>query len=173
MEGEEWRPVVGWEDLYEVSNSGRVRSLDRVTRNGRGYFKKPGRVLKGSFATRRGNYLIVDLSRGGKRVRKPIHRLVCEAFHGPPPENKPHALHWDDNPVNNWANNLRWGSDADNARDKERNRGPGNHKPHLTHCKWGHEFSEENTRITRRGHRVCKECARDRKITYRKEGRMK
>lgn len=50
-----------------------------------------------------------------------VHRLVCEAFHGPPPPGKPHALHRDDDTTNNTPGNLYWGTTQDNANDRKRN----------------------------------------------------
>jgi hypothetical protein len=49
---------------------------------------------------------------GGKNYK--IHRLVCEAFNGPAPEAKPYALHIDENPINNRADNLKWGDQKEN-----------------------------------------------------------
>lgn len=79
----------------------------------------------------------------------------------PNPEGKPNVLHWDDNPQNNHSDNLRWGTQKENAADIIRN---GNN-PYLnrTHCKRGHEYNEENTYIppTRPRERQCKTCVRE------------
>lgn len=115
-----WRPVVGYEGRYEVSDHGRVRSLPIVVkRPGVKPFVHPGsgRVLQQS-SNQRG-YKLVELYCGSRATRRtrPVHRLVCEAFHGPPPEDKPNTLHNDGKPDNNRAVNLRWGSQADNFAD--------------------------------------------------------
>lgn len=154
MSEEEWRPVVGHEGSYEVSSLGRVRSLDRrvpvrkdksVTRFARGAVLKPS-------PTRSGHLQVYV---GGSTAS--VHRMVALAFLGPPPPGKPNALHWDDDPTNNRVGNLRWGSQAENIRDIVRN---GNHYgANQTHCKYGHEYTPENT-YTRTGKsgRFCKRC---------------
>src|SRR5712691_3060160 len=76
---EHWLPIMGWEDLYEVSDLGRIRSLDRRTPRG----IRRGQVLK-PFPGRNG-YLSVDLSRDEVQTRRTMHRLVLEAFIGPCP----------------------------------------------------------------------------------------
>jgi hypothetical protein len=53
-----------------------------------------------------------------KTVR--LHRVVCEAFHGPAPQDKPQARHLDGNQLNNHSSNIAWGSQLDNERDKDR-----------------------------------------------------
>lgn len=152
---EEWRHIRGFEGVYQVSNLGRVRSLDRVSvfhQSGR----KVSRPIKGKLrepADRLG-YETVHLNREGKPKAMQVHRLVAEAFL-PNPENLPFVLHWDDDRKNNRADNLRWGSASDNSFDAVRN---GRHPwAKKTHCKRGHEFTEENTR--RYGtSRHCRAC---------------
>ena len=51
-----------------------------------------------------------------------VHRLVCEAWHGEAPEGKPIVRHMDGNARNNRPSNLRWGSEEENAEDRERDR---------------------------------------------------
>ena len=74
-ETEEWRPVVDYEGLYEVSDLGNVRSVRRTTNTW------PGRVLKPRLDHY--GYLKVHLSRGDRETRLTIHRLVLAAFVGP------------------------------------------------------------------------------------------
>lgn len=122
---EEWRPVVGWEECYMVSSAGRVRTLARTVTShtcpGCGLQRsrpvKPA-IIKGHVNQR--GYLTIRLSRHGRTTApRPVHQLVCEAFHGPkPPEHE--VLHGDGNKLNNCAQNLRWGTKSENAQDRFR-----------------------------------------------------
>ncbi len=63
----------------------------------------------------------------GKRVERRfadvyVHRLVCEAWHGPPPNEESIVLHLDGDPQNNTPQNLRWGTQQENAEDRERHK---------------------------------------------------
>ena len=99
---EEWRPVIGYEGLYEVSSLGRVRSLDRYDRMNR--FCE-GRILKSY--TYRGGYLFVQLSSNGKLKHHLVHRLIAQAFI-PNPDNLPQINHKDEVKSNNCVDNLEW-----------------------------------------------------------------
>lgn len=151
--GEQWKPVVGYEGIYEVSDLGRVRSLDRLDAAGR---RVRGRVLK----LRRlpNGRPRVALARLGSTVDAYTYRLVLEAFVGPCPPGM-EALHWDDDADNNTLPNLRWGTRADNMRDMSRN-GRGN--AGREHCPSGHAYTPENTYTYpgARKHRGCRECGR-------------
>src|SRR6266566_160921 len=80
MAKEEWRPVDGWSD-YEVSNTGNVRSVDRLVKpQGRRAFACKGRILKQS-VMKKGNQHVVCLSNGrGDRKTVAVARLVGLAF---------------------------------------------------------------------------------------------
>jgi hypothetical protein len=56
----------------------------------------------------------------GTRENIAVHRMVCEAFHGPAPTLTHHAAHWDGNRKNNIPNNLRWATCSENHADKIR-----------------------------------------------------
>lgn len=99
---EEWRPIVGYEGLYEVSSYGRVRSFDKYDSMNRFY---EGRILK-LFADRLG-YLRAQLYSNSKRKSFLVHRLVAEAFI-PNPDNLPQVNHIDENPSNDNVDNLEW-----------------------------------------------------------------
>lgn len=146
---EEWRPVVGWEGLYEVSSHGRVRSLPRERETGhRKYW--PGGVLR---LTKVGSgHLVLTLRNAPRRQQVYVHRVVAEAFLENP-DSLPIVRHLDDNPGDNRVSNLAWGTYKENTADRYRN----NPVQKKTHCVRGHEFSEENTRYQGRG-RVCKKC---------------
>ena len=97
-----WKPVVGYEGLYEVSSLGIVRSLDRY--DSRNCFRK-GRILKLNDNGR--GYLDVQLCSNGKVKHHLVHRLVAEAFI-PNPYNLPQVNHRDENPSNDNVDNLEW-----------------------------------------------------------------
>jgi hypothetical protein len=119
---ERWRPVVGYEGLYEVSDTGRVRSLGRVDvlgrpraprlltlqRDGEGYLKA----------------VLTPLGRNGVAavtVQERVNVLVLEAFVGPRP-NGHDSCHENDIPDDNRLANLRWGTRSENHADAARNR---------------------------------------------------
>lgn len=122
MNSEEiWKPVVGYEGLYEVSSLGRVRSLDRYDSNN--HFLK-GRILRLCVDTK--GYLKVGLSSNGKVKTYMVHRMVVEAFI-PNPDNLPEVNHIDEDKKNNRVDNLEmcdrkynmnYGSRMDKVRDK-------------------------------------------------------
>ena len=164
MDKEEWRPVVGYEGLYEVSSFGRVRSLDRqVRRPHTGPYLKPGRILK--LGTHRQGYRLAYLAREGSERAVKVHRLVAEAFI-PNPQNKPCVLHGRNGVSDNSVQNLRWGTQSENNLDTVRD---GNHRSSTkTHCPQGHEYSEDNTYVhPRTGARRCRTCARNHNIAWR------
>lgn len=108
--GEEWRPVVGWEHLYEVSSAGRVRSVDRiVTRRVKGRILQPCLTPSG--------YPKITLSKNGKVKDRSVHSLVAEAFIGPLPAGK-EVAHNDGNKKNAVASNLRYATHAENLADR-------------------------------------------------------
>ena len=97
-----WRPIEGYEGLYEISSYGRVRSMDRY--DGRNHFIK-GKLLKNKD---NGNgYLICSLSKNGIVKNKYIHRLVVEAFIERP-DGLYEVNHKDENKKNNSVDNLEW-----------------------------------------------------------------
>lgn len=100
---EVWKPIDGFEDYYQVSSLGRVKSCDRlVTRNGRKVLRI-GKVLKQ--AKDGGGYLQVFLCKDGKPTIFSVHRLVYEAFHGQIPEGM-QVNHIDEDKSNNRIENL-------------------------------------------------------------------
>lgn len=94
----EWRPVLGWEERYEVSNSGLVR-------------KRGGQEI-GQWASKAG-YMHVRLSK--PRAQLMVHRIVAGAFLGPP-KAKLVVNHIDNNPANNSVQNLEWCTQAENLQ---------------------------------------------------------
>ena len=106
MTEEIWKPVVGYEGLYEVSSYGRVKSLDRYVKysDGRIYLHK-GKVL--SLAKDKNGYFVVSLYFNGKHNTIKVHRLVAQAFI-PNPDNLPEVNHLDEDKTNNRVENLEW-----------------------------------------------------------------
>jgi hypothetical protein len=123
IEPEQWRPVIGWEAQYEVSNLGRVRSLDRlipaVNRDGSGRMNRlKGRLLKGT--PDRDGYLKVNLRNGtGAVSTRMIHTLVLEAWIGPRPL-KHDVCHGAGGTSDNSLANLRYDTRSANEADKRR-----------------------------------------------------
>lgn len=118
---EHWLAVPGWADLYEVSSHGRVRSRDRIStfvrHDGCQVTRRlRGRILRQSCHERRGGYPCVGLHRDGVQITVFVHRLVCEAFHGPNP-GAMDVAHRDGNPRNNRSDNLRWATRRQNMDD--------------------------------------------------------
>lgn len=95
---EQWRPIEGYEGLYEVSNLGRVKSLGN-DKNRKEKILRPVMTKKG--------YLQLFLSKEGKAKRFFVHRLVAQAFI-PNPEGLPQINHKDENPSNNRVENIEW-----------------------------------------------------------------
>lgn len=105
--GEEWRPVVGWERHYRVSNLGRVYSLHQF-----------GRLTIGMEVA--GGYRVIKLRSEGRKAHKAIHCLVLEAFVGPRPGPNYQGCHNDGNPSNSRLDNLRWDTVAANQADRKK-----------------------------------------------------
>lgn len=116
---EEWKSVVGYEGLYEVSNMGRLRSLERTFVNRNGITRRfKGRVL--ALNPRNGWYATSTLRKDGVTTEVYIHHLVMAAFIGPRPDGLIIA-HRDDNKHNNLLSNLRYTTPGDNTADIIRN----------------------------------------------------
>lgn len=108
-----WKDIEGYEGLYQVSNLGRVKSLDRKRWNGKVYGK-----WKGRFITIRKDvkgYCTVKLNKNGKGKTKLVHRLVAESFIKKEREEY-EVNHIDGNKCNNNVDNLEWCSHSYNAK---------------------------------------------------------
>ena len=152
---EQWLPVPGYEGLYSVSDLGRVRSEARTIMDKNGQLRRwPESILEPNKSAK--GYPRAELWKNNKGEYFFVHRLVLEAFVGEAPPGT-HGCHWNDDPEDNRLENLRWGTSSDNALDRVRN---GRHNnARKTHCKWGHEFTAENTwpQSTGKG-RKCRTC---------------
>lgn len=143
-----WKHVVGYENLYQVSDDGRVN-----TRNRRGEW-----VPKALNSDKNG-YRRVTLSKDGQKRSRLVHHLVLEAFVGPRPEGY-ECRHLHGNPGDNRLENIAWGTSSENGRDVVDH----GHHPNAikAYCKHGHEFTPENTMPQTRGGRACRTCNNDR-----------
>lgn len=108
---EKWKPIEGYEGLYEVSDFGRIRSLQRTTtvkgKEGKLYARTHKAKILAQTFDGRNYYLQVSLSKNGKNKKLLVHRLVAKAFI----ENPlflPEVNHIDEDKTNNFAENLEW-----------------------------------------------------------------
>lgn len=103
---EEWRDIKGYEGLYQVSNLGRVKSLERVYFHGNRMYSQKERILKQNVGTN--GYMSVMLYNSGHESKRiMIHILVANAFIYNP-YNLPQINHKDENKANNCITNLEW-----------------------------------------------------------------
>lgn len=99
---EVWKDVVGYEGLYQVSNTGKIRGLDRLS--------SCNQFVSGKIKEQRHDkdgYLKVTLCKDGNKKCHSVHRLVATAFI-PNPNDFPVINHKDENPQNNNVDNLEW-----------------------------------------------------------------
>ncbi|MBQ1581316.1 MAG: HNH endonuclease [Prevotella sp.] len=112
---EEWKPVAGYEGLYEVSNLGRVKSLNYH------HTGKEGLLKQNIEKTNPYPYAMVCLYKDGKCATPKVHKLVAMAFI-PNPDNLPQVNHKDEDSLNNCVNNLEWCTAKYNANYGTRNK---------------------------------------------------
>lgn len=131
---EEWKEISGYEGLYEVSNYGRIKSLEKSYKIcGKAIYHRNEIILKQKKSR---NYKCVELNANGKSKYFQVHRLVAQAFI-PNTHNKPYIDHIDGNPTNNNSSNLRWVTHKENmnnpiTKERQRNkpRKQGEEHPH-------------------------------------------
>ena len=112
MENEIWKQIEGYEGLYEVSNLGNVRSVDRKVWSRGFYATLKGKPKKVQVDPR--GYGIVFLSNCGAEKTHRVHKLVAKAFI-PNPDKKPEIDHINANKMDNRADNLRWVTPKENS----------------------------------------------------------
>ena len=117
-----WKDIAGYEGHYQVSSTGRVRSLDRLVNdsNGKKAFKRfsKGRVLKPHIS--KAGYNQVALCKDGLMRSVVVCRMAAMTFLGPPPMPHYHCAHNDGNSLNDNIENLRWATPKENVQDQRR-----------------------------------------------------
>ena len=125
-----WMPVEGFEGLYEVSNTGQVKALERLVVNNGGLQHKHEKILRQN--VRKNGYCMVVLCKDGITYPRMVHRLVAAAFI-PNPECKPVVDHIDTDATNNHVENLRWVLVKENANNPLT-------RLHISQAKMGHPY---------------------------------
>jgi hypothetical protein len=154
-----WREITGYEGSYEVSDSGDVRSLDRVVeyRTGR---RVPLKGVTLSPALSKCGHLKVSLTQHNQAETRLVHQLVAEAFIGPRPDGL-EVRHLNGIGTDNRVENLAYGTHQQNVRDRNRH----GTCPQLlkTHCPQGHPYDEANTyrKPSKPDRRICLICRRN------------
>ena len=158
----EWRPIPGWEGLYEVSEDGRVRSIDREVLHPRGgVHHRKGRLLKPSKDHK--GYIQYGLSKNGKTKSVTVHQLVAKAFL----EGEGIVRHLDGDRENNHYTNLAYGTYQENTIDSV-NHGT-HYKASKTSCANGHPYTDETTIYVNGGRwRKCRVCVNEQTARWRR-----
>lgn len=145
-----WKDIQGFEGLYQVSNDGKVRSLDRIInyKDGRARLEK-GHKLK-PHADKKG-YTRVTLCKNNKCKPYLVHRLVAMAFI-PNPNNWPQVNHKDENKTNNTVWNLEWCDRIYNCNYGTRNERISNGNKEENHWTYNKPFTEEHKRKLSENH---------------------
>lgn len=155
-----WKPVVGHEERYEVSDQGNVRSLGWVGTDTLGRVRTwPAGPMKPTKASH--GYPVVDLKSPAGSSKRMVHHLVLEAFVGPRPEGH-EACHGNGDREDARLENLRWDTHSANIRDAVAHGSHG--RTRRTHCPFGHPLVAPNLVVSnaRQGGRTCLACSRAR-----------
>ena len=150
-------PIKGYDHLYEISNYGTVRSLDRTVFV-RDHPTQPNKRIKGKvkkWGMDGGGYPKVELSKDGIVKSYNIHVLVATHFVKGQRDNFV-VRHLDGNRMNAWSGNLKWGTHSENAQDTIAH---GNNKAlNRVTCPYHHLLKEPNLRVDGTKYRRCLAC---------------
>ncbi len=169
---EQWKPVVEYEGLYEVSDLGRVRSVERLAIDSIGRQRRyPGALRKVTFDPTRGRRM-VSLKTGGQARSLSVSVLALRAFVGERPDGL-YACHNNGDPEDDRLTNLRWDTPQENNNDAVRH--GTNWQTAKAECPRGHRLAAPNLRhfTSRPDRRECLACHRTRanQTDARKHGR--
>lgn len=131
MEQEIWKDVKGYEGYYEISNLGRVRTVQRILTDKKGRKRIVKSMIRKVYVGKRG-YYCVNLQANGKRKVAYLHRLIMDAF-VPNTENKPCIDHIDGNKLNCSLENMRYATQRENITN-----------PNTVWKAWRQEIRERN-----------------------------
>lgn len=123
-----WKDIPGYEGKYQVSNTGKVRSLN--------YQGTKGKVVRLKLYNNNHGYMMIELNKNGKKKKYSVHRLVALAFI-PNPNNYPIINHKDENKTNNTVWNLEWCTPKYNINY-------GNCRKKMSEARKGKQFTEEH-----------------------------
>ena len=134
-----WKPIPGYENAYEASTEGRIRSLERIVT----YTRRDGRCVERKYSSKvltpglnsRGYEIVTLCDAANRHHTRAIHRLVLETFVGPKKPGQ-QCRHLDGNIRNNALSNLCWGTSAENMADK------------IAHGTWVRGSRVGNSRLT-------------------------
>lgn len=116
MEKEIWKDIEGYEGIYEISNLGRIKALERLVNNRFGTLsRKKEKILKIKLSSNTKRYIDVMLWKEGKFKSFLLHRLLALHFI-PNPGMKPIINHIDHNCLNNSLDNLEWTTQSKNIK---------------------------------------------------------
>ena len=157
-----WRPIDGYDGLYEVSDLGRVRSLDRIIETSKGLRKYRGRVLRQSQSAK---YLTVTINYLGRATTHYVHKLVADAFLPPSSSSSSSSssdgvwvLHGPNGALDCSVSNLYYGTPTQNMLDKRRD--GTDHNARKTHCPRRHPLCGRNLVRALLPNRACLSCQR-------------
>lgn len=122
-----WKPLINWEGIYEISNFGNIRSLDRYVNQGNRVIFCKGKLLKP--VLHKSNYCIVTLRNSGIQKVSKVHQLVMKTFNPNTSNKKLEINHIDGNTTNNRLDNLEWCTHKENLQHASKHHLLSTYKP--------------------------------------------